>query len=417
VSFDQKTLDSLRIERDAPRAESAAGRAWLVAVALFVVVVGGAVGFWLLRSQPLEVELAQAVAAPAGGSTQAAVLNASGYVVARREATVSAKVTGKIAAVLVEEGMNVAEGAVLAQLDDSTLRPQLELAQTQLAARRADLDEVVVRRAEAEREHRRVERLRAGNLSSERDVDRAQSEVAALAARFAALERAVDVATATVRVSEQQLEDLEIRAPFAGVIVSKDAQPGEMVSPISAGGGFTRTGIATLVDMDSREIEVDVNESFINRVQAGQKTEAVLDAYPTWVIPSHVINIVPTADRQKATVKVRIAFDELDSRILSNMGIKVTFLGMGDAGRASADAAAGPARPGVRLPASAVLRDGSATVVWRVRDGRVERVAVRVGAERGGEIEILAGINAGDIVVARPVAELEEGAAVAATEE
>jgi RND family efflux transporter MFP subunit len=330
---------------------------------------------------------------------------------------VSAKVTGKIAPVLVEEGMTVAEGALLAQLDATTLRPQLELAQTQLAARRAELDEVVVRRAEAEREHRRVELLRTGNLSSEREVDRAQSEVAALAARFAALERAVDVAVATVRVSEQQLEDLEIRAPFAGVIVSKDAQPGEMVSPISAGGGFTRTGIATLVDMDSREIEVDVNESFINRVQAGQKTEAVLDAYPTWTIPSHVINIVPTADRQKATVRVRIAFDELDARILSNMGIKVTFLGMSDAGGSSAGEATAPARSGVRLPTTAVQRDGSTSFVWRVRDGRVERIAVRVGAERAGEAEILAGINAGDSVVARPVAGLEEGAAVAATEE
>jgi RND family efflux transporter MFP subunit len=199
--------------------------------------------------------------------------------------------------------------------------------------------------------------------------------------------------------------------------VSKDAQPGEMVSPISAGGGFTRTGIATLVDMDSREIEVDVNESFINRVQAGQKTEAVLDAYPTWTIPSHVINIVPTADRQKATVKVRIAFDELDTRILSNMGIKVTFLGMSDAGGSSAGEAAAAARPGVRLPATAVQRDGSTGFVWRVRDGRVERIAVRVGVERAGEAEILAGINAGDSVVARPVAGLEEGAAVAAKEE
>src|SRR5688500_9727474 len=155
VSFDQKTLDSLRIERDAPRAESTAGRAWLVAVVL-LVIVGGAVGFWLLRAQPLDVELARVVAAPAGGGAPAAVLHASGYVVARREATVSAKVTCKIATVLVEEGVTVTEGALLAQLDDTTLRPQLELTQTQLAARRAELDEVVVRRSEAAREHRRV---------------------------------------------------------------------------------------------------------------------------------------------------------------------------------------------------------------------------------------------------------------------
>ncbi|HXS80827.1 MAG TPA: efflux RND transporter periplasmic adaptor subunit, partial [Gammaproteobacteria bacterium] len=199
----------------------------------------------------------------------------------------------------------------------------------------------------------------------------------------------------------------------AGVIVSKNAQPGEMVSPISAGGGFTRTGIATLIDMSSREIEVDVNESFINRVRAGQKTEAVLDAYPDWVIPSHVINIVPTADRQKATVKVRIGFDELDPRILSNMGIKVAFLDSSDsAPEPSASSGAAPARPAARVPASAIARDGDTSFVWRVRAGRVERIAVRVGAERRGEVEVLAGISAGDVVVASAATELTEGAAV-----
>ena len=417
VSFDQKTLDSLKIERDAPRREDNFGRSWVVALTLLVAVAGGA-GWWLLRAQPIEVELVTATAAPAGGGSQAAaVLNASGYVVARREATVSAKVTGKIATLLVEEGMVVEEGQLLAQLDDQTLRPQLALAETQLEARRAELEEVVVRRAEAERNLRRLERLRADNLSSELDVDRAQSEVAALTARLAALERAVDVAEATVRVRVQDIDDLEVRAPFAGVIVSKDAQPGEMVSPISAGGGFTRTGIATLVDMDSREIEVDVNESFINRVQADQKTEAVLDAYPDFVIPSHVINIVPTADRQKATVKVRIGFDALDPRILSNMGVKVTFLDASAGHEPSMASSSAAARPAVRLPASAVVRDGATTIVWRVRDARVERVAVRVGSERSGEVEVLAGISAGERVVAKPDAALVDGAAVAAREE
>jgi RND family efflux transporter MFP subunit len=184
-----------------------------------------------------------------------------------------------------------------------------------------------------------------------------------------------------------------------------------MVSPVSAGGGFTRTGIATLVDMDSREIEVDVNEAFINRVSAGQPTEAVLDAYPDWVIPSHVINIVPTADRQKATVKVRIAFDALDPRILANMGVKVTFLDSSAASRPSVESGAAPA-PVVRLPASAVQRDGGTSFVWRIRGDRVERTAVRIGAERGGQIEVLAGVNGGDLVVAKPVAGLTDGAAV-----
>jgi RND family efflux transporter MFP subunit len=416
VSFDQNTLDSLKIDRGAPSRAPGAARGWIVALAI-VAVAGGAGAYWLLRERPIEVELATAVApaASGGAAVGAPVLNASGYVVARREATVSAKVTGKIAAVLIEEGMIVEEGQLLAQLDDQTLRPQLDLAKTQLEARRAELAEVVVRRAEAEREQRRLERLKTESLSSEREVDRAQSEVAALEARFAALERAVDVAEATVRVSEQAIDDLEVRAPFAGVIVSKNAQPGEMVSPISAGGGFTRTGIATLIDMSSREIEVDVNESFINRVRAGQKTEAVLDAYPDWVIPSHVINIVPTADRQKATVKVRISFDELDPRILSNMGVKVTFLDSSSDEEPSTSSGAAPARPTTRVPSSAVARDGGATFVWRVRGDRVERVAVSVGTERAGLVEVLAGINAGDVVVATPVAELSEGTAIAPT--
>jgi RND family efflux transporter MFP subunit len=418
VSFDQSTLDSLKIDRGAPSRPSGGGRGWIVALVL-IIVAGGVAAYWLLRERPIEVELATAVAAPAasgGAPAGAAVLNASGYVVARREATVSAKVTGKIAAVLIEEGMIVEEGQLLAQLDDQTLRPLLELAETQLEASRAELDEVVVRRGEADRELRRLERLRAENLSSERDVDKARSEVEALAARFARLERAVDVAEATVRVRAQEIEDLEVRAPFAGVIVSKNAQPGEMISPISAGGGFTRTGIATLIDMSSREIEVDVNESFINRVRAGQKTEAVLDAYPDWVIPSHVINIVPTADRQKATVKVRIGFDELDPRILSNMGIKVTFLDSASHDEPSTTSGEAPARPAARVPTTAIARDGDTSFVWRVRGDRVERVAVRVGAERAGAVEVLAGINAGDVVVARQVADLREGAAVAANE-
>jgi len=419
VSLDERTLDSLKIDRDAPSRAPSAARPWILTLAILVAAAAAA-SYWFLRAQPIRVEVATAVAAPAAGNgapAGTAVLNASGYVVARREATVSAKVTGKIAAVLIEEGMTVEEGQLLAQLDDQTLKPQLALAETQLEARRAELDEVVVRRGEAERELRRLEQLRAGNLSSERDVDRARSEVAALEARLAALRRAVDVAAATVRVRAQDIEDLEVRAPFAGVIVSKDAQPGEMVSPISAGGGFTRTGIATLVDLDSREIEVDVNEAFINRVRAGQKTEAVLDAYPDWVIPSHVINIVPTADRQKATVKVRIDFDELDPRILSNMGVKVTFLDSvagGEEANAGSGGAAQPTRRAVRVPASAVQQDGGTRFVWRVSGDRVERIAVRVGAERLGEVEVLAGINPGDVVVTGSAAELAEGAVVAA---
>lgn len=407
MSFDQKTLESLRIERDpepVKGGDSSPIYKWLIAAVLLLAVAAAA--YALLRDRAIEVETVTVVASSGGPSSGAAVLNASGYVVARRQATVSAKVTGKIAELHIEEGMTVEEGQLLARLDDSTVRPMYELAKRQLEAARTELNEIEVRLAEAERNLRRTAQLREDKLVSEAALDQAQSEVAALRARLEASRSQVKVAEGTVRVREQDLDDLLVRAPFNGVIVSKDAQPGEIVSPMSAGGGFTRTGIATIVDMDSREIEVDVNEAFINRVRPNQRTEAVLDAYPDWVIPSHVINIVPTADRQKATVRVRIGFDELDPRILPDMGVKVTFL---EESASQPDVAA---RPSVRLPATSVVRDGTSNYVWRVRNGTVERVAVRVGTERDGNIDVLSGINPGDIVVARPVQGLADGVRV-----
>ena len=408
MSFDQNALDSLRIERspEPPRSSGQGGiYKWFIAAVLIAAAVAAA--FALLRNNAIEVETVTATAVSNGSSGAGAVLNASGYVVARRQATVSSKVTGKVAEVLIEEGMEVKQDQLLARLDDQTLRPIYELAERQLDASRKNLQEVEVRVAEAERSLRRTQQLRKDKLVSEQALDTAQSEYSALNARLEALRSEVKVAQGTVRVRAQDLDDLLVRAPFSGVVVSKDAQPGEIVSPMSAGGGFTRTGIATLVDMDSREIEVDVNEAFINRVKAGQKTEAVLDAYPDWTIPSHVINIVPTADRQKATVRVRIAFDQLDPRILPDMGVKVTFLD----DRAE-QPSTGTARPAVRVPAEAVMKDGDTSFVWRVSDDKVERVAVRTGGERNGQIEVLSGINAGDVLVGKPVDGLAEGAPV-----
>jgi RND family efflux transporter MFP subunit len=410
MSFDQKALDSLRIERNAEPANPGPARGvykWFIAGVLALAAIAAA--YALLRDPVVEVETATAVAA-SSGSGGGAVLNASGYVVARRQATVSSKVTGKVAEVLIEEGMAVKQNQLLARLDDTTTRPLYSLAQRQLDATRKNLDEVQVRLAEAERNLRRNQQLREDKLISELQLDQAQSEVAALHARLEALKGEVQVAEATVRVRAQDLDDLLVRAPFDGVVVSKDAQPGEMVSPISAGGGFTRTGIATIVDMDSREIEVDVNEAFINRVSANQKTEAVLDAYPDWTVPSHVINIVPTADRQKATVRVRIGFDVLEPRILPDMGVKVSFLEDRKEGEAVA------ARPAVRIPAAAVIKDGDTQFVWRVQSGEIERVAVRTGGERDGQVDVISGINAGDVVVSKPVDGLSDGAPVKAAE-
>jgi RND family efflux transporter MFP subunit len=405
MSFDQNALDSLRIQRTPEPTDKGSNPVykWFLIAVLALAAVAGV--YAMLRDGAIEVETATAVAAPTSGGSGAAVLNASGYVVARRQATVSSKVTGKVDEVLIEEGMSVKEGQLLARLDDTTVRPVHALAQRQLEATRKNLEEVAVRMAEAERNLRRMQQLRKDKLVSELQLDQAQSEYGALSARLEALKSEVHVAEGTVRVRAQDLEDLLVRAPFDGVVVSKDAQPGEIVSPMSAGGGFTRTGIATIVDMDSREIEVDVNEAFINRVKANQMTEAVLDAYPDWVIPSHVINIVPTADRQKATVRVRIAFDELEPRILPDMGVKVSFLEERGGGSVAA-------RPAVRVPSAAVIKDGETSYVWRVIDGEVERVAVRTGGERDGQIELLSGVNAGDVVVAAPAEGLVEGASV-----
>lgn len=406
MSFDQNALDSLKIERTAEPPSSTGTYKWLIVAVLVLAAIAGA--YALLRDNAIEVETASAVATGGGGGGGgAAVLNASGYVVARRQATVSAKTTGRVAEVLIEEGMEVKQGQVLARLDDSTMRPQFALSERQLDSARKNLQEVEVRVAEAERNLVRTQKLRADKLVSESQLDTAQAESAALSARLEALRSDVKVAEGSLRVRSQDLDDLIVRAPFDGVIISKDAQPGEMVSPISAGGGFTRTGIATLVDMDSREIEVDVNESFINRVKAGQKTEAVLDAYPDWTIPSHVINIVPTADRQKATVRVRIAFDTLEPRILPDMGVKVSFLD--DAQKTEASAAP---RATVRVPSSSVVKEGENAYVWRVRDSRLERVAVRTGAERDGQIDVLSGINGGELVVTKQIEGLAEGAPV-----
>lgn len=401
MPLDQDALQNLRLDRSTQPQRYGAARtrvAWILGVAL-VLAIGA---FFALRGgEATEVETASAQAVQ--GSSQSAVLNASGYVVARRLATVSSKVTGKIAEVLIEEGAAVKEGQVLARLDGSMTQALYQLAERQLQASRKALAEVQVRLAEAQRALVRARALRKDNLVSETALDQAESEVAAQQARLEALQSEVGVAESSLHVRARDLDDLVIRAPFAGVVISKDAQPGEMVSPVSAGGGYTRTGIATIVDMDSREVEVDVNEAFINRVEPGQRVEAVLDAYADTAFPGHVINIVPTADRAKATVRVRIGFDELDPRILPDMGVKVRFLDAAAAKPADAPKAV------ALVPASAVTTDEERSYVWIVDDERVERRAISTGGERNGQMEVMAGVRAGEVVVAPAIAGLKDG--------
>jgi RND family efflux transporter MFP subunit len=397
-------LAALRIERGPER--RGAGR-WIGWIGLLLIVAGLAAAgwYWFARERPIEVEVATVTERAVGA--QAAVLNASGYVTARRRATVSSKVTGKVVEVNVEEGMRVRQGQVLARLDDSTLQASLALAEAQLEASRRAAAETEVRLREASLTLDRRLTLLRDRVVTQADVDAAQAEVDSLRARILATQQQVIVAEQQVALTRTNLADTVIRAPFSGVAISKDAQPGEMVSPVSAGGGFTRTGICTIVDMSSLEIEVDVNESYINRVRDDQAVTAVLDAYPDWQIPARVITTVPTADRQKATVLVRIGFDKLDPRILPDMGVKVTFL------REAGDSPVPAARPVTLVPKGAVQADGDREIVFVVRaDGTVERRAVTTGGMDGDRIEILAGVNAGERVVMAPPPELVDRAMV-----
>jgi RND family efflux transporter MFP subunit len=396
-------LAALRIERTSVRTGPRRWIVWLLAVLL---IVGGGAGAWVwaTRERPIEVQVATVTGRTAGARTE--VLNATGYVTARRRATVSSKVTGKVIEVNVEEGMAVKEGQVLARLDDATPRAALALAEAQTEAARHAVRENDVRLNQARINLSRLKQLHKEGVVSPSEIDNATAEVDSIDARIAALREQVRVAERQVEVQRTDLSNTIIRAPFSGVAISKDAQPGEMVSPVSAGGGFTRTGICTIVDMSSLEIEVDVNESYINRVRPGQDVRAVLDAYPDWQIPARVITTIPAADRQKATVLVRIGFVELDPRILPDMGIKVTFL------RDEGAAPEAAAQTITLAPKSSVTSAGDATFAFLVHGEVVERRAVRVGGSDGDRVEVRAGLNPGDRVVISPPENLTDGARV-----
>jgi RND family efflux transporter MFP subunit len=304
--------------------------------------------------------------------------------------------------VMIEEGMRVEAGQILARIDSSNVEANLSLSKAQLTAARSSLTETKVRVNEAERELERMTKLESQKIATQADWDRADAALKSWKARLERQTADVTVAEREVALWQQQLDDTTIRAPFSGIVTSKNAQPGEMISPMSAGGSFTRTGICTIVDMNSLEIEVDVNESYINRVESGQPVLATLDSYADWKIPAKVIAIIPTADRQKATVKVRVGFDKLDPRILPHMGVKVAFQQSADDGQSSSSRS-------IAVPKSAVRKKDGRDIVWVVRDGRAERRAVTIGATGTDEIIIAAGLNGGENVVIEGPENLIEG--------
>jgi RND family efflux transporter MFP subunit len=398
----QHSLDDLRIER--PKRSARSGWPWVGILVLLLLLVGAVLFLRNRSGASLAVEIARARPADSGAVGDRIVLNASGYVVARREATVSSKVTGKVMEVLIEEGMKVAQGQVLARLDDTNVRASLRLAEAQWEAAKAAFKETQVRITEAEINLKRISNLVRDHISAQSELDAAQAELDSLQARLVQQQSQAKVAEQDVASWQQQLADTIIRAPFAGIVTSKNAQPGEMISPISAGGGFTRTGICTIVDMDSLEIEIDVNESYINRVSAGQSVEATLDAYPDWKIPCKVIAIIPTADRQKSTVRVRVGFEAHDPRILPQMSIKVAF-------RESGDPATTAAR-GVFVPRAAVKRSDGRDIVFVNAGGKAERRAVTVSNGSSAEALVTAGLSEGERVVLNPPETLADGAAI-----
>jgi HlyD family secretion protein len=406
LSSPKHDLASLRIH-EGERKGSKLGKGLAIFFGV-LVILGGISGAVFALWKPKPVVEVTTVHKPAGAGGREALLNASGYVTPRRRATIAAKITGRVTGVHFDEGTRVQQGQLLATLDDSDVRKALDSAKADRNSAQAAIADLQVQLRNSQIELRRAEQLQKAGVQTQEQLDNARTNTDSLQAKIELAKAQVAASDARISEAQQAVDNCTIRAPFGGIVVSKDAQVGEMVSPISAGGGFTRTGIATIVDMNSNEIEVDVNESYIARVKDGQPVNAILDAYPDWEIPSKVRTIIPSADRQKATVKVRISFLKLDPRILPDMGIKVTFLGAETEKKPGSDNA--PAAPLVSQ--SAVRDDGGKKIVFLVKDDHLERRAVTIGGNHGSDAEILAGLNVGDTVVTKGPQDLRDGQVV-----
>jgi len=401
-------LNQLRIDRSNDT-ESDSGSRWLPWVGGLVVILLAAGGiFWLTRpdGEPIKVAVAREIAG-AGASRGASTLDASGYIVARRQATVSSKITGRVLQVLIEEGQRVQKDEIIARIDDANTHAALVQAQAQLAQAEANQHAAKVAFDNARPIFERNKKQMDQGVISAQSFDTAKSTYDASETALSVSQRVVEVARAALATAQQNQNDTIIRAPYAGVVTVRAAQAGEIVSPMSAGGGFTRTGIGTIVDMDSLELEVDVSENFINRVKPQKPASVKLNAYPDWDIPAEVIAVIPTADRAKATVKVRIGFKVKDPRILPEMGARVSFLE--DAPAAGATASTAPA---VIIPTDAVQTNGDTGVVFILSGEKVERRAVRLGAKNNDGQIVLAGLSAGTRVAVGDLSKLSDQAEV-----
>jgi len=414
TSIDANLLNQLRIDEQQREDSRRLPRwVWPTVAALVVVVLLGVGAWWFLAGRPLTVQTAPAVAPGAGAGTAAStVLQATGYITARRAATVSTQITGTLTQVLIEEGDRVQKGQIIARLDDSALRAALNVAQANVMSAQAQVAQGEAQLAQAEADVRRQEELAASGMVSKQAAEQSRTATHTARAVLDTRRREADAARSQAAQAQVNFDYTIVRAPFSGVVTVKAAQVGEIVSPLSAGGGFTRTGVGTIVDMDSLEVTVDVNEAYIGQVKPEMPCEAVLDAYPDWKVPSHVIAIVPAADRGKATVKVRVALDIKDARLVPDMAARIAFLAAKP--QAGAPAAAPP--KGVLVqPAAIAQRDGK-TVVFVVVDGKAAQRTVTVAPQDVGTMKLLqgdaGGVKPGDNVVLSPPAELRDGAAV-----
>lgn len=376
------------------------GLAGLVALAL----AGGAAWWFVAGNKAVAVQTAT-VRANGQGPSADAVLQATGYVTARRMATVSAQMTGTLTEVLIDEGFKVRKGQVLARLDDTGLKAGLAAAEAQIRTAEANQGQLRAQLGQAQADERRQAELAASGMTTRQSREQAATAVKTVSAQLEAAQRQVELAQAQARQARVNFDYATVRAPFDGIVTARAAQVGEIISPLSAGGGFTRTGVGTIVDMDSLEVNVDVNEAYIAQVKADMPCEAVLDAYPDWKIPAHVVAVIPSADRGKATVKVRVALEQKDDRVVPDMGVRVSFLA------AKPKAEARPV-PGVLVPPDAVVERDGGPAVFVVQDGRAERRAVKVGGDIGKFRLATDGLKAGETVVVSPPAELKNGSNV-----
>lgn len=410
-SESSELLGQLRINAELRQNAHPSRHLRLIVCTALLAIAG--VGIWLVvGGERFQVGTAVASARNTeSGST--ATLQATGYVTARRQATVSAQITGTLTEVLIEEGLYVRAGQILARLEDTAQVAALEQAKAQFNSSRALLAQYDAQVTQALRDLNRFEDLYVGHLVSQQSLETARTQAQILQAKVESRRREIDLASALVKGAQVQLDYTKVRAPFSGVIIAKAAQVGEIVSPVSAGGGFTRTGIGTIVDMDSLEMNVDVNESYINRIWADQSVKARLDAYPDWDIPSHVTAMIPAADRSKATVKVRIAIDQPDARILPDMGVRVSFLGgrPHNSAREKEDNRDASLVSGIVVPASAITERDGKSFVFAIQDGRARERPVTLG-QQYGDLVTVEGVANGTTVVRDPPRALRDDARI-----